>query len=87
MSTPQQTGFTYLAFSVYDKRLKSWYPPFYARSISEATRTWEAVRFDPASLIAKFPDDYLCYHIGHFSEDSGAFVQQLAVQIGTTEAL
>lgn len=58
-------------YSVYDKKAKTYSPPFLASRHSVALRMVTASCSDTNSLIRLYPHDYRLDHIGFFCESTG----------------
>jgi len=71
---PRVSGFVHLLFVVLDVKSGSYYPPFAARTIDEALRSFEDLLSNPQSVLSKHPKDYRLYMTGEFHEDTGAVV-------------
>lgn len=60
------------AFSVLDKKAEFFSTPFFTRSLGEAIRGFGDEARNPESQLAKHPNDFELYHIGFFSQETGA---------------
>ena len=58
-------------YSVYDKAIEAFMPPFFCRSRGEALRSFSTAVNDPNSQIGKFVADYALFWIGSFEDGSG----------------
>ncbi len=61
-------------YSIYDKKLKQYLPPFFAKSDDEAMRQVSSIVNYTSSLICKFPDDYSLVTLGKFNLDTGDLI-------------
>lgn len=64
-------------FSIYDMKVQAYSPPFNFRSKGEALRTFADMANDPASKIAKHPEDYVLYLVGSFDDQRGIVTPKL----------
>lgn len=62
------------AFTIYDTQAESFLPPFFARTQSEALRTFDQLCKDPQSLFSKYPEHFRLYNCGEFHQDTGVVV-------------
>lgn len=59
-------------YSLYDKNIGMFCPPFFAQSDDDAKRmVADAIEVD--SILARFPSDYLLYRCGTFDSAVGVF--------------
>lgn len=65
---PTNTQFIY---SIFDKKIGSFFFPFYALSESDAIRQVQNIVNYSSSLINRFPSDYDLYYLGCFNTVSG----------------
>lgn len=61
-------------FTVYDTKAEVYFPPFGARHVAEAVRQFADLVANPASVLAKHPEDYRLFICGEFHQDSGIVV-------------
>lgn len=61
------------AFSVFDKAVNAFMPPFFARSTGEAMRSFEELANDATTNVSKHPSDFVLFRIGEFNDSSGIF--------------
>lgn len=61
------------AFSVYDKAVKAFMPPFFARTAGEAIRSFTELANDPKTNVAQYPSDFVLWSCGEFDDSSGVF--------------
>lgn len=61
-------------FSIYDKRLGKYIPPFMCSSKEEGIRQFENLINYTNSLMCKFPEDYTLVHIGDFDDVVGRVI-------------
>lgn len=59
-------------FSILDIKAKTYCKPFVDTTPASAIRSFGQAVNDPQSQISKFPEDYILYQIGEFSETTGA---------------
>lgn len=60
-------------FSVYDKQACAFLPPFGARAVGQAVRSFMDAVNSKDHEFAKHPADYELYHVGEFDEIAGAY--------------
>lgn len=60
-------------FSVYDKPVGAFLPPFAARTVGEAERMFSTACSDPSHQFAKHSADYTMFYVGEFDDNSGIF--------------
>lgn len=65
-----------LAYSVFDKKVGSYYMPRFVQSPVEIQRILEQAVKDKGSSLALYPDDFAVYKVGSFDQDLGVFVIQ-----------
>lgn len=71
-------------FVVYDAKVEAYLQPFFARSVGEALRMWEATCNDGKSMMSTHPTDFALFESAEFDEASGRFTQHNAlVPLGT----
>lgn len=63
-----------VAMSVHDVKADYFSPPFFARSRNEGIRSFADAAKDPQSRVNQYPDDFVLYQIGSFSDDSARFI-------------
>ena len=74
------------AFSVYDKAVNAFMPPFFARSTGEAIRSFGDLAHDNSTNVCKHPSDFVLYRVGEFNDNSGLFaVVEPARLVGALE--
>lgn len=61
-------------FSVYDKAVSAFMPPFFARAKGEAIRMFTEACRDQGKPFGKNASDYTLYELGGFDDVSGVFV-------------
>lgn len=61
----------YLLFSVFDTAVKEYLPPFAARSIAEATRSFGEIANDKNHLFGKYPEQFCLYSVGEIEAETG----------------
>lgn len=61
-------------YTVYDKAVGSYLPPFYVRAKGEALRSFTASVQQPDHQFAKFSADYVLFFLGEFDDNSGTFI-------------
>lgn len=64
-----------LAFSVFDKAVNAFMPPFFARSAGEALRSFTDLANDPKTNVGLHPSDFVLFACGEFDDGAGMFVQ------------
>lgn len=57
-------------YSVYDKTVQAFLPPFYVRTRGEAIRSFSESCNDPASMFSKYPSDYDLVFCGSFDDQN-----------------
>lgn len=57
-------------FSIYDSKVETWMPPFYASNKGEALRNLTNT-LDSENNLSKFPEDFTLFLLGEFCENSG----------------
>lgn len=62
-----------LCFSVLDKAVGAYLPPFYSRSKGEAIRSFNDAAWDDKHQFAKHAADYILYECGSFDDHTGIF--------------
>ena len=60
-------------FTVYDKKAKSYLPPFYMQSTGQAMRTFEDTVNDKEHAFGKHPEDYVIFEVGSFDDQNCTF--------------
>lgn len=58
-------------FTIYDSKVEAWLPPFCARSVGEALRSFEDAANEPKSNICRYPDCFTLFELGSFDDDKG----------------
>lgn len=61
-------------FSVLDVKAEFFAPPFVARTLGEAVRSFSMAAEDPQSPLAKNPDDYVLYYVADFDEQTCSII-------------
>lgn len=61
-------------YSFFDKKSRTYLPPFMAKSEDEAVRQATSASNYTNSLISKFPNDYALFFIGEFDEKEGIII-------------
>lgn len=59
-------------FSVFDTKLAAYNVPFFARTESDAIRSFSDLCVDPRSRVAQHREDYALYRLGSFDDETGA---------------
>lgn len=62
-------------YSVYDKAVNGFLPPFYVRSKGEAIRSFTDAANDAAHQFHKHAMDYVLMYLGTFDDGAGVFEQ------------
>lgn len=62
-----------MVFSVYDKAVGAFLPPFFVRALGEAVRSFEQACSDSGHQFAKHASDYTMYKLGEFDDVCGIF--------------
>lgn len=60
-------------FSVYDKAVKAYLPPFMCRAHGEAVRSFTEAVNDPAKSFGRHATDYLLVYLGEFDDGTGLY--------------
>lgn len=60
-------------YSVHDKAVGAFMPPFYAKSRGEAMRMFIDACSDANSNLSKHPADYVLFQCGEFEDGTGIF--------------
>lgn len=60
-------------FSVYDKQACAFMPPFQARAVGQAVRSFMDAVNSKDHEFARHPGDYELYHVGEFDEIAGCY--------------
>nr|QJB19352.1 MAG: nonstructural protein [Microvirus sp.] len=60
----------HIIFTIYDSKVESYSPPFYARSVAEGIRTITSTLKNAESQLSQYPEDFSLYHIGTFCDES-----------------
>lgn len=58
--------------AIRDAKLNTFMTPFTAVHLGQALRSWEELVNDPKTTIAKYPNDFCLYRLGHFDDENGA---------------
>ena len=58
-------------FSVFDTKLAAYNVPFFARTESDAIRSFTDLCVDPRSRVYQHREDYALYRLGSFDDDIG----------------
>lgn len=58
-------------FSIRDSKSEIFNSPFYAKTTSEAERSFRQLTNDPKSTISQFPEDFDLYEVGTYDDNSG----------------
>lgn len=66
----------YEIFTVRDKAVGSFLPPFYCRSVGEALRSFTATVNEKDHQFNKYVEDYVLFSLGTFDDQSGTFASQ-----------
>lgn len=79
--------FSHKMFSVFDSKIKAFDPPFIMRNAAEAIRSFElAVNHsdNAKGKIATFPEDFVLFEIGEWSDVEGTFkLYDAKISLGT----
>lgn len=59
--------------TVYDKAVNAYLPPFYARAMGEAIRSFTEACADKNSNFSKYPLDFTLMSLGTFDDSNGTF--------------
>lgn len=57
--------------AVKDLKADLFLTPSFQRSIADAIRSWEVVANEGDSLVSRFPQDFVLYHLGDFDAETG----------------
>lgn len=68
-------------FSVLDKAVGAFMPPFFVRAKGEAVRTFNDAVNEKSSPFYKHPLDFELYMIGHFDPDKGQITPCLVEKV------
>ncbi|AXL14561.1 nonstructural protein [Microviridae sp.] len=60
-------------FSIYDSKVETWLPPFYANNKGEALRNLSNT-LDSENNLSKYPEDFTLFLLGEFYENSGNII-------------
>lgn len=63
----------YHMFSVYDRAVMAYLPPFYLRSVGEAMRMMEDTTADPEHRFSQHPADFRLVRLGTFEDGQAEF--------------
>lgn len=63
-------------YSVYDKAVGCFMPPFYAKSRGEAIRMFMDAVGDKNTPFCKHPEDYILFQTGEFEDGVGIFASR-----------
>lgn len=75
-------------FTVYDKAVRAFLPPFYCRSHGEAIRSFTSTVNEKDHQFNKYAADYTLFHLGLFNDGSGTFdVKEPVRVLSAMEAL
>ncbi|AXH73253.1 MAG: nonstructural protein [Microviridae sp.] len=78
----------YEVFSVYDKAVSAFLPPFQCRSKGEAIRSFTEAVNDPNKSFGKYATDYSLMGLGTWDDNSGMFLSHDPVRvIGANEVI
>jgi len=58
-------------FTVYDSAAKRYLEPFFAETVEVACRMFRALVNKEGHQFCRFPEDYVLFHIGVYSTESG----------------
>jgi len=70
-----------MAYSVFDKAVDSFLPPFFVPAKGAAIRSFTDALRDPQHPFAKHHEDYVLYEVGVFDDQSGLLVTQEPVRV------
>ena len=65
-------------YSIFDTAVMAYLPPFYARTMAEAIRSFRAAALDPSHMVGMSRKDYGLVHLGTFDDNTGSFEQEAA---------
>ncbi|UDN67723.1 nonstructural protein [robinz microvirus RP_103] len=68
-------------FSVYDRAVNCYLPPFFCRTQGEAIRSFTEAVNDPNKSFGKYATDYALMGFGEFDDNSGSFLTHDPVRI------
>ncbi|QCQ84863.1 nonstructural protein [Blackfly microvirus SF02] len=68
-------------FSIFDKAVSAYLPPFYTRSKGEAVRSFSEAANDPSSQFNKHMLDYSLMFMGEWDDNSGEFTGVQPVRV------
>lgn len=63
-------------FAIYDKAISGFMTPFFLQAKGEAIRQFLDAAQDPETPVAKHPEDFQLFYLGHFDNASGEFVNE-----------
>lgn len=61
----------YKVFSVYDTKAEAFLRPFVVQTLGVVKRSFGEAMQDPRHEFAKYPNDYLCWEVGTFDDETG----------------
>lgn len=70
-----------MVFSVHDKAVGAFLPPFFTRSKMEAMRSFAEACCDEKHQFFRHASDYTLYHLGEFDDSSGLFAVRDPVRV------
>lgn len=62
-----------MIYTVYDKAVNAYLPPFFSRARGEALRTFTDAVNDAKHQFNKHASDYVLVHLGEYDDSSGLF--------------
>lgn len=71
------------AFSVFDTKGKAFNLPFFQPVAGLAVRQLTEMTADSKSLLAKYPEDFILYHVGSFDDATAVFTSMSPVVLVT----
>lgn len=75
-------------YSVYDKAVKAYATPFYARTAGEAIRSFSQLCTDPNSNVSRHPTDFVLFGLGAYDDATGLFATTEPMRlVGASEIL
>lgn len=70
-----------VVFTIYDRAVNGYLPPWYARSKGEAIRSFTEAVNDPTKNFGKYATDYALCELGEFDDNSGEFIVHGPVRV------
>lgn len=69
--------------AVYDKKSEAFLRPQFNVSLPDARRAWEIAVNDADSMLSRFPDDFVLYHVADFDAETGNVTQVEHANLGS----